>query len=310
MNALRFQSVMKAMIVMASLLLPLLGASSSAQSTSRPRTEECPICAEWNAPHEAFHIFGNTYYVGTSGLSAILVTSPQGHILIDGALPESAPQIIANIRSLGFLVKDVRLIVNSHAHYDHAGGIAELQRASGAPVAATAPSAKVLAKGASEANDPQYGVLRPYPPVAEVQIVVDGEALHVGPLAVTAHLTAGHTAGGTTWSWVSCESARCLAVVYADSQTPVSADGFLYTNNRSYPNAIADFEHGASVLEHLPCDVLLTPHPGASAMFSRVGPRVGGSDVAIDPNGCRTYAATARVALAKRIATETGTTKR
>ena len=94
-------------------------------------------------------------------------------------------------------------------------------------------------------------------------------------------------------------------MVYADSQTPVSADGFLYTSNRTYPNAITDFEHGARVLENLSCDVLLTPHPGASAMFSRIGPRFGSTDVTVDPNGCTTYAATARAALAKRIAIET-----
>jgi metallo-beta-lactamase class B len=295
---------MKIMIASASLLLPLFSASLGAQSTTKPRAEECSSCAEWNAPHAPFRIFGNTYYVGTNGLSAILVTNPQGHILLDGALPESAPQVIANIRSLGFLVEDIRLIVNSHAHFDHAGGIAELQRASGARVAATAASVKVIESGTSGADDPQFGVLLPYAPVANVQTVTDGETLRVGPLAVTAHLTAGHTKGGTTWSWTSCESARCLAMVYADSQTPVSADGFLYTNNRTYPNAIADFAHGASVLESLPCDVLLTPHPGASAMFSRIGPLAAGSDVTVDTNGCKAYAATARAAVAKRIATE------
>ena len=178
MNRLRFNSPMKIPIAAAS-LLPLLGASLCAQSTSKPRAEECASCAEWNVPHAPFLIFGNTYYVGTNGLSAILVTSPQGHILLDGALPESAPQIIANIRSLGFLVEDVRLIVNSHAHFDHAGGIAELQRASGARVAATAPSVKVLEKGASEADDPQFGVLLPYAPVANVQTVADSETQHV-----------------------------------------------------------------------------------------------------------------------------------
>ena|ERR1700733_8790609 len=92
----------------------------------------CANCAVWNKPQQAFKIYGNTYYVGTHGLSSILITSDSGHVLIDGALPESAPPIVANIRSLGFRVEDVKLIVNSHAHFDHAGGIAELQRLSGA----------------------------------------------------------------------------------------------------------------------------------------------------------------------------------
>src|SRR4051794_12102028 len=99
-------------------------AAQSADSAAAARAAACPSCAEWNAPHAPFDVIGNTYYVGTNGLSSILITGAQGHILIDGGLPESAPLIAANIRALGFKVEDVKLIVNSHAHYDHAGGIA------------------------------------------------------------------------------------------------------------------------------------------------------------------------------------------
>jgi metallo-beta-lactamase class B len=118
----------------------------------------CKACAEWNRPQTPFHIFANTYYVGTRGLSAILITSEAGHVLIDGGLPESAEPIASSVRALGFKVEDVRLILNSHAHFDHAGGIAELQRMSGAGVAATLWSVSVLTSGAVPRSDPQFGV--------------------------------------------------------------------------------------------------------------------------------------------------------
>ena len=132
---------------LALLLLPI--AASHAQGPI-----ECPACAEWNAPQRPLRLHGNTYYVGTHGLGAILITSPQGHVLIDGGLPQSAPIIRANVESLGFRMRDVKLILNSHAHYDHAGGIAELQRASGARVLASAWSARVLKRRQVAARRP------------------------------------------------------------------------------------------------------------------------------------------------------------
>ena len=269
------------------------------------RAAECPSCAEWNAPQKPFKVFGNTYWVGTHGLGSILITSPQGHVLIDGALPESAPAIIASIRALGFRAEDVKLILNTHAHFDHAGGIAELQRATGAEVAASPWSAVVLERGTSGPSDPQYGVLLPYAPVRNVRTFADGDTLRVGPLALVAHFTGGHTPGGTTCSWRSCEGQRCLDMVYADSQTPVSADGFFFTHNSTYPSAIADFEHGFAMLEQLPCDVLLTPHPDASQLWQRVAARDAGQrDALIDRNACRAYAAAARARLKQRVTSE------
>jgi metallo-beta-lactamase class B len=284
----------------------LLAVASSALASSAvpayaQQTPNCPQCAEWNAPQKPFKLFGNVYYVGTRGLSALLVTSPQGHVLLDAGLPESAEPILASIRALGFRVEDVKLIVNSHAHFDHSGGIAAIQRASGAAVAASAPSAPVLARGQSGPNDPQYGILAPYPAVSDVRTFADGETMRVGPLALTARLTPGHTPGGTTWTWRSCEGERCLDFVYADSQTPVSADGFLYSRSTTYPNGVKDFERGHAVLEGLSCDVLVTPHPSASGLFERVE-----RNAIVDREACRRYAANARRALARRLAQERG----
>ncbi len=286
----------------------LAAVSLRAQSTDTVvphHVPPCPSCAEWNAPHAPFRVYGNTYYVGTDGLASILITSDSGDVLIDGALPESAPRIIDNIRALGFRIEDVKLILNSHVHFDHAGGIAMLQQRSGAEVAASPPSAAVLRAGSVALDDPQYGIIEPIAPVARVRVVRDGETLHVGPLALTAHFTPGHTRGGTSWSWKSCEGARCENIVYADSQTPVSVDGFLFTRNTVYPNAVSDFERGQALLETLPCDILLTPHPGASSLWERVAKRdAGEADALIDTSACRDYAARSRAALAARIAAE------
>jgi metallo-beta-lactamase class B len=267
---------------------------------------QCPSCAEWAAPQPPRLVYGNTYYVGTRGLSSILITSDRGHILIDGTIPESADSIIAHIVSLGFRIEDVKLILNSHAHFDHAGGIAALQRASGAEVAATKWSAEVLKRGASIPGDPQYGGLLAFPPVANVRIVTDGQVMRVGPLALTAHVTPGHTPGGTTWTWQSCEATRCLNLVYADSQSPVSAEGFLFTKSEAYPSAIHDFEHGLATIEELPCDILMTPHPGASQLLERLTPGAANAPKLIDTAACSRLAATGRDDLAHRIATERG----
>jgi metallo-beta-lactamase class B len=155
----------------------------------------CESWDAWNAPREPFKVFGNTYFVGTAGLGSVLITSDAGHILLDGGLPQSAAPIDAHIRTLGFRTSDVRLIVNSHAHHDHAGGIHALQRASGAVVAATAAGAKALQQGMATPDDPQAGFADRDPEVSAVRVLKDGEVLRVGPLALTAHATPGHTPG-------------------------------------------------------------------------------------------------------------------
>lgn len=266
---------------------------------------KCRNCAVWNRPQQPFRIFGNTYYVGTHGLSSILITSPTGHVLIDGALPSSAPIIADHIRTLGFKVEDVKLIVNSHAHFDHAGGISALQHMSHARVAALPWSARTLSRGESDAEDPQFGIGNPFPPAHDVQVIRDGEVMRAGALALTAHATPGHTPGGTSWTWTSCEGSRCLHMLYVDSQTPVSADDFYFTNNKLYPTAESDFAHGLATLETLPCDVLLTPHPDASSLFDRIAARDAGSDTRlVDPGLCKGFVADARKAVAERMARE------
>ena len=138
---------------------------SSRQATQSPLSIDCERCEAWNQEQAPFRIFGNTYYVGVRGLSSILITSPEGHVLIDGALPQSAPLIAQHVKQLGFDIDDVKVILNSHVHYDHAGGIAELQKTSGAKVIASDIAAKVLRTGKVERNDPQFEIMKPFPAV-------------------------------------------------------------------------------------------------------------------------------------------------
>lgn len=292
---------------MPGLLTLLLVACVSATPDPAVEQTDCSSCAEWNVTHAPVRVFGNTYYVGTDGLSAILITSPAGHVIIDGALPQSAPHIIANVEALGFRMKDVKLILNSHAHFDHAGGVAQLQRASGATVAASPLSAAVLRAGKPSADDPQYGELLPFPFAGanNVRVISDGETLRVGALGVTAHFTPGHSSGGTTWSWKSCEGDRCVDVVYADSLTPVAENGFLFSSNERYPTILSDFARSFDELEKMPCDILLTPHPMASAFWERVKAReTGTSDALIDSGAMKRFVTAARERLSKRVASE------
>ncbi|MBB4637835.1 subclass B3 metallo-beta-lactamase [Longimicrobium terrae] len=290
------------LLLLAACAAPPRPAGAQSDPLTRAYTpQECSSCAEWNAPHRPVHLFGNTYYVGTQGLASILITSPDGHVLIDGALPNSAPLILANIRSLGFDPADVKLILNSHAHFDHSGGFAALQRATGAPVAASAQSVQAIRSGRSGDNDPQHGELVGTPPVANVTLIHEGRPMQVGSLSLTPYLTAGHTPGGTTWTWRSCEGERCVNFVYADSQTPISADGFLFSASPRYPNAVADFRRGYEVLERLSCDILITPHPGASNLWQRAATA---PDGLIDPQACKQYAARSREQLQTRLQTE------
>jgi metallo-beta-lactamase class B len=278
-----------------------------AQPPARPADQPCSQCAVWNVPQKPFKVYGNTYYVGTHGLSSILIQTDAGLVLIDGALSDSAQQIIANIRSLGFKPEDIEFIFNTHVHYDHAGGIAELQRLSHAEVLASPWTAHVMQKGVNDPADPQYASLPPIAPVANVHTLHDGEVFHLGKLAITAHSTPGHTPGGTSWTWKSCEDTHCLNMVYTDSLSPVSSDGYKFTHN---PQLMEGFAHSFHFLNNTPCDILLTPHPEVSNLWDRLAKREQGvkPDPMIDPTACKRLADQSREALNKRIATETAST--
>ena len=264
--------------------------------------------AEWNQPQAPFKIYGNTYYVGTKGITSVLVTSDYGHVLIDGGTPEAAKQIAKNIETLGFKPADVKAILNTHAHWDHMGGIAELQALTGAPVYLRRPSEEVLRTGKLTRSDPQFGLKAPaIAPAKTIWIVSDEQLLGVGSNRLQVYATPGHTPGGTTWTWDACDKDKCLKMVYADSLSPVSADSFRFSASKDYPQALADFEQSFKRLESLPCDVLITPHPDQSQFFERIAKRPADKPEAIkEEGGCKRYAQGARAKLAERLATEKG----
>jgi metallo-beta-lactamase class B len=290
-------------------LLGILAVPTLAADVKADPPKTCEPCGEWNESHEGFNVFGNTFFVGTAGLGAILITSPTGHILVDGGLPQSAPLIAQNIRAAGFRIEDVKLIVNSHTHYDHAGGIAALQRASGARVAASPPAKRALENGGPLDDDPQFAFgheHNDYARVSDVRVIDDGETLRVGTLAIKAHFTPGHTPGGTTWTWKSCEGQRCLDLVYADSLNAVSAPGFKFSGATPASSRVAQFERSIDVVAKLPCDILLAPHPALIDMEKKMQLREVGTkpDPFVDTGACKAYAQAARERLAKRIAEE------
>jgi metallo-beta-lactamase class B len=257
----------------------------------------------WNEDQTPFKLFGNSYYVGTHGLSSVLITSDAGHILIDGDLPESVPLIRRHIEQLGFKLKDIRVIVNSHAHFDHAGGIAELQKLTGARVAASPWAKATLDSGHSDKQDPQFATIASMKPLTrKAHVIHDGEQVTVGTLHITAHFTPGHTPGGTSWTWQSCEGDRCLNVVYADSLNAVSSDGFRFSGDPSYPKAAEDLRNSIHTVAALPCDILLSAHPELSDLWSRLDKRqAGDTDALVDTSACARYAEGAQQRLDARL---------
>jgi metallo-beta-lactamase class B len=280
-------------------------ALASAAPAAAQAADACPPDAKWTDPALPRKIQGNTWYVGTCGLGSILITSEQGHVLIDGGVEAAAPLIEAGIRQLGFRVEDVRYILGSHEHYDHAGGIAKLQQDSHATVLAREPAATALEHGRGGRGDPQFLSARSFPPVANVRRIADGETVALGPIRLTAHATPGHTPGSTTWTWRSCEDGRCLDIVYADSLTAVSDDAFRFSDDAAHPGVLNAFRRSIATIGALPCDILLTPHPGASDLLSRLGPHADAP--LIDGSACRRYAAKASEHLDQRIAREKAT---
>jgi metallo-beta-lactamase class B len=262
--------------------------------------------AEWEGPQDPFQLYGNSYYVGTEGLSSVLITSPAGLILIDGASPKAGPAIAAHIRQLGFKLEDIRYILVSHEHLDHAGGIAELQRLSGATVL-TSPAAKpVLESGKADKGDPQFANDMPdMTPVSPVRSVRDGESVELGPLSIKAHYTPGHTQGGISWTWTAVEHGKGMNMVYADSLNAISAGSFRYSGNTVYPTARADIERSIARVAALPCDILVTAHPDASDLLERQAKQKQLGNLAfVNPGACVAYADTGRKRLAKTLAQE------
>lgn len=256
----------------------------------------------WSDPQQPFTIYGNTHYVGTAGIAAILITSPQGHILVDGTTEKGASVVASNIQTLGYKIEDVRYILSSHSHEDHAGGISALQKLSGAMVLAGAGNVEALRTGVSPEHDPQFGELTSFPGSANVRAVSDGDVITLGTLSVKAHDTPGHTAGGVSWTWQSCEADSCKAMVFADSLSAVSADSYKFHDHRDVVTAL---EASFAKVAALPCEILITTHPEANELWGKQERAAKqGSTAYIDAAACTALAERSRQRLATRLVSE------
>ena len=264
-------------------------------ATAVPVVAPCKDEGDWDEATAPRHVFANTWYVGSCGISAILITSPAGHILIDGATEAAAGGVARSIEASGHRMRDVRVILNTHEHFDHAGGIARLQQLSGAQVLSRAAALPVLRSGRSERNDPQHLELKPFPAVPGARAIADDAHVQVGPLSVQVHATPGHAPGSTSFSWRSCAGTDCRQVVYADSVSALADGEYLYRDHPDYGTA---FKAGMQVLAGIePCDILLTPHPSVSDLW----PRLRGEQPMGSAGACRALATTGLQNLQKRL---------
>ena len=275
----------------------LATASCSGQDIRPDPPIDCDSCEAWNEPLAPFHIHGNTWYVGTAKLSAVLIDTGDGLILVDAALPQSASQIAANVRNLGFDPLDIRYIAVSHAHYDHVGGVAAFQRLTAAPVLAGRDAVDALRTGHSSPLDPQHGLgAAPFPAVADVRPVEASVPLRLGSVVLQGVPTPGHTPGGMSWTWQSCQEERCLNVVYADSLSAVSAPEYRFADGLGEA-----LRQSAQRIASLDCDIFLTTHDSFFDLHAKLEAD-GAAFVA--PGGCSGYAEKALERLERRLASE------
>lgn len=227
------------------LLLCPVGANAQADETSR----------SWNQPVKPYRVIGNIYYVGAAEVTSFLIVTPEGHILLDSGFAETVPQIKQNIARLGFRLQDVKILLNSHAHFDHAGGLAWLKELTGAKLMASEAEAALLANGGK--GDFHFGDRLSYSPVTADRILHDRDRVELGGVRMTAYLTPGHTKGCTTWTMKVKEGRKQYDVVFVGSTT---VPGYKLVGNSLYPTIAADYARTFRVLKRLPCDVFLASH--------------------------------------------------
>jgi len=288
--------MLKMRLATAAALAALLSSINGlAQTGADPLTK--PIIgsrtAEWLSPAPPQKIFGNSYLVGFGGLSVALIDTGAGLILIDGALPQAAPAILDNVRRLGFRPRDIKYILSTEPHFDHAGGIAALARDTGATVVASPRGAEGLLAGRHAADDPQHGYGGSWPAVAKVQTIRGNQSLRLGNMTVTALATPGHTMGSMSWRWQSCERKLCRTIIFAASLNPVSTDDFRYTAPTARP-IITGFQKSYATMSETRCDILISAHPDNDGP-GRYNAR---------PGACRAYAERSRKALEQRMKSE------
>lgn len=240
-----------------------------------------------NDPVAPFEIGDGVYYVGASDITSFLFKTRDGFILMDGGYDTTAPQILANIRTLGFDPKQVKILLNTHGHLDHAGGFAQLKRETGATLYASALDGALMARGGK--GDFGLGDIAPYPAVTPDKIVSDGGKISLGGLTLTAHLTPGHTRGCTSWTFPIkvAGKVRQALLLCSNSVLPMYR---LAGPRESYPGIAADYEKSYAFWRAAPCEVFLASHGFFFDMQSkRAALEAGKTDAFVDPQGCKAY---------------------
>ncbi|HTW79318.1 MAG TPA: subclass B3 metallo-beta-lactamase [Terracidiphilus sp.] len=245
---------------------------------------------DWTKPFPPFRIAGNLYYVGSADLASYLVVTPKGLILINSNLASSPPLIRKSVEALGFKWSDIGILLISHAHYDHCSGSAEIKKETGAKYEVMDADVSVVESGGR--TDFQYGsdkTMR-FAPAKVDRVLHDGDTVSLGGSVLTAHLTAGHTRGTTTWTMDENENGRTLHVVIVGS--PNVNPGYKLVGNKVYPQIASDYKHGFAVLAALPCDIFLGAHGGYFDLPEKYARfKNGDHDAFIDPAGYKAYVA-------------------
>ena len=248
------------------------------------------IPAAWTNPFPPFHIAGNLYYVGSEDLAAYLVVTPAGNILINSNLDSSPALIKKSVEQLGFKFSDIKILLISHAHYDHCAGSAQVIKMTGAKYEVMDADVPVVESGGR--NDFNYASDKSmwFPPAHVDRALHDGDQVKLGGVVLTAHLTAGHTKGTTTWTMDEVEGGKTLHVVIIGS--PNVNPGYKLVANREYPKIADDYRRGFEVLKHLDCDIFLGAHGGYFDLQEKYQRWKNGDKTAfIDPDGYKSYVA-------------------
>ncbi len=243
---------------------------------------------DWTTPHTPFRVVGNVYYVGSKDLASYLITTPQGHILINSDLPSSVPQIKKSVEALGFKFSDVKILLISHAHRDHCGGSKLLKQLTGAKYMVMDRDVPVVESGGK--TDFQYGKRQEnwYPAAKVDRVLHDGDEVRLGDVVLVAHLTPGHTKGCTTWTMRVREAGKVHDVVIVGG--PNVNPGYRLVKSTVYPTMAQDFELTFRTLKSLPCDVFLGAHGsyfGMEEKFARM--KRDGANPFVDPEGYKAY---------------------
>lgn len=253
--------------------------------------------AAWTRPTKPFKILDNIYYVGTEGLASYLIVSDDGAILLDGTLAENAGHIEKNIRALGFELKDVKIIVNSHAHFDHAAGIARLKQDTGAKFMAMEGDRSALENGKQE-GDTNYGGAT-FPAIKVDRVLKDGDTVALGGVKMLAMATPGHTKGCTTWSTIATDHGVSRRVVFPCS---ITVAGNILVGNKGYPGIVEDFRRTFERMASLEADVVLPAHPEFAGVFEREAKQeAGDKDAFVDPTLLPRMVEKSRIAFEKEL---------